>query len=73
VYYSLPITKEAFQATIEHLQNLTTISVDTINAAMASAIVNNNRDDKTVHDFLKDLEQIKNKNQDQQNQQTMCS
>ncbi len=62
--------KEAFQATVEHLQNLSTVSVD---AAMASAIANNNHDNKTVHDNLKDLEQIINKTPDHLHQRIMCS
>jgi hypothetical protein len=43
---------EAFKATINHLQNLTAISVETINAAMAEAMAQSHSGNKRVHDYL---------------------
>jgi hypothetical protein len=50
------------EATINHLQNLTAISVKNINAAVAEAMAKSYSDNKTVHDYRKDLKDIKNKN-----------
>ncbi len=41
---------EAFKVTIHHLQNLTTISVETINAAMADTMAKSRSDNKTMYD-----------------------
>jgi hypothetical protein len=51
---------EAFKNTIIHLQNLTTISIDNFNKAVEIAMAKSKSDYKTVQDYLKDLDNIKN-------------
>ena len=54
---------EAFEATIHHLQNLTAISVKTINAVMADVMAKSHSDNKAVQ-YFKNLKNIKNSDTD---------
>jgi hypothetical protein len=53
---------DAFESTIFHLKNLTAISINNINIAVEKAMAMTQSDNKTVQDYFKDLEQIKNNN-----------
>ena len=51
--------KTEFEATIIHLRNISAISIDNINAAVASALANSQASNKTVEEYFKDLESIR--------------
>ncbi len=48
-----------FEATLIHLRNLTAISIDNINEAVALAIARSKSGNKTVQEYFNDLENIK--------------
>jgi hypothetical protein len=48
-----------FEATLIHLRNITAISIDNINEAVATALANSKSGKKTVEQYFKDLENIK--------------
>jgi hypothetical protein len=48
-----------FEATLVHLKNLTSISIDNINKAVATALAISKSANKTVEEYFKDLENIK--------------
>jgi hypothetical protein len=48
-----------FEATLIHLRNITTISIDNINKAVATAIANSKSGNKTVEQYFKELENIR--------------
>jgi hypothetical protein len=50
-----------FEATLVHLKNLTALSIDNINEAVAQAIARSKSGNKTVEQYFKDLENIRNK------------
>ena len=50
---------EAFEATMIHLQNLTTVSINNINEAVATAMANSKSGNKTVQEYFDDLENIR--------------
>ena len=47
---------ESFEAAMIHLQNLTAVSIDNINAAVATAMANSKTGNKTVQEYFDDLE-----------------
>ena len=49
---------DEFEATIEHLKNISAISIDHINAAVASVLASKNMSTKSVQDYFNDLEKI---------------
>ena len=50
---------QEFEATIIHLKNITAISIENINAAVASALANSKASNKTVEEYFEDLESIR--------------
>jgi hypothetical protein len=48
-------TKE-FEATMKHLTNISALSLDYINAAVATVLASNNMSHKTVQGYFKELE-----------------
>jgi hypothetical protein len=56
-HYSQPVTLRLFKATIRHLKNLTAISIDTINVAIADGMAKTDSDNKTVQAYPNDLRQ----------------
>jgi hypothetical protein len=48
-----------FEATLVHLRNLTALSIDNINEAVAKAMARSKSGNKTVEQYFKDLENIK--------------
>jgi hypothetical protein len=48
-----------FEVTLIHLRNITAISIDHINEAVATALAESKSSDKTVEQYLKDLENIR--------------
>jgi hypothetical protein len=48
-----------FEATLNHLKNVTAMTIDNINEAVASALANNKSGNKTIEQYFKDLENIR--------------
>jgi hypothetical protein len=48
-----------FEATLIHLSNITEISINNINEAVATAMANSKSGNKTVEQYFKDLENIR--------------
>ncbi len=48
-----------FEATLIHLRNITALSIDNINEAVAEATAKSKSGNKTVEQYFKDLENIK--------------
>jgi hypothetical protein len=48
-----------FEATLIHLRNITAISIDNINEAVATAMANSKTGNKTVEQYFKELENIR--------------
>jgi hypothetical protein len=50
---------KSFETTILHLKNLTVILIDNINSAVEEGFAKKKSDNKTVQDYLKELEPLK--------------
>jgi hypothetical protein len=51
--------KSEFDATLIHLKNLTAISIDNYNAAVATAVAHSKSANKTIGEYFKGLEHIR--------------